>query len=124
MAEQEKRKTPPRKVAFDYWSNQFTANWWSAELELPPPIFPETLEEIRAQIERLVPLIAIPKKMGKPHPITARLLAYDVEIAKEDHCWYKPKYLHPNGQKLINALNSFFIYFESLGFRVKINGPR
>lgn len=96
-----------------------------AELELPPPpTFPETLEEIRAQIERLVPLIAIPKKMGKPHPITARLLAYDVEIAKERHYWYKPKYQHPNGQKLINALNSFFIYFESLGFRVKINGPR
>ncbi|MDH6299752.1 hypothetical protein [Polynucleobacter sphagniphilus] len=96
-----------------------------AVLELPPPpVFPETLEEIRSQIEKLVPLIAIPKKMGKPHPITARLLAYDVDIAKERHYWYKPKYQHPNGQKLINALNSFFIYFESLGFLVKINGPR
>ena len=96
-----------------------------AELELPPPpVFPETLEAIRAQIEQLVPLIAIPKKMGKPHPITARLLAYDADIAKEAHYWYKPKYQHPNGQKLINALNSFLIYFEGLGFRVKINGPR
>ena len=96
-----------------------------AMLELPPPpVFSETLEEIRSQIEKLVPLIAIPKKMGKPHPITSRLLAYDADIAKEDHYWYKPKYQHLNGQKLINALNSFFIYFESLGFRVKINGPR
>lgn len=96
-----------------------------AVLELPPPpVFPETLEEIRPQIERLVPLIAIPKKMGKPHSIASRLLAYDADIAKERHYWYKPKYQHPNGQKLINALNSFFIYFESLGFLVKINGPR
>ena len=96
-----------------------------AQMELPsPPKFDETIDEVRAQIESLVPLIPIPKSISKPHPITEKLLSYDAAIAKEKYYFYKPRYQHPAGQRLLSALNSFFTYFEKLGFRVKVHGPR
>ena len=96
-----------------------------AQMELPPPPkFDETIDEVRLKIEALVPLIPIPKSISKPHPITERLLGYDADIAKEKYCFYKPRYQHPAGLRLLSALNSFFTYFEKLGFRVKVHGPR
>lgn len=96
-----------------------------ALMELPPPPkFEETLDQVRLQIEALVPLIPIPKNISKPHPITERLLGYDADIAKEKYCFYKPRYQHPAGLRLLSALNSFFAYFEKLGFRVRVHGPR
>jgi len=96
-----------------------------SQMELPcPPKFDETIDEVRVQIESLVPLIPIPKSISKPHPITEKLLGYDAAIAKEKYCFYKPRYQHPAGQRLLSALNSFFTYFEKLGFRVKVHGPR
>lgn len=96
-----------------------------AQMELPPPPkFGESLDEVRAKIEELVPLISIPKSITKFHSITERLLGYDADIAKEKYCFYKPRYQHPTGQRLLAALNSFFTYFEKLGFRVKVHGPR
>lgn len=96
-----------------------------AHMELPPPPkFEETLDDVRVKIEALVPLIPILKSITKPHALTERLLGYDAGIAKEKYCFYKPRYQHPTGQRLLCALNSFFTYFEKLGFRVKIHGPR
>ena len=96
-----------------------------AQMQLPPPpVFEETLEGIKVKIEALAPLIRIPKTIAKIHPITEKLLTYDAQIAKEKYSFYKPRYQHPAGQKLLSALNSFFNYFEGLGFRVKVHGPR
>jgi len=62
-----------------------------AQMQLPPPpVFEETLEEIKVKIEVLVPLIRIPKTIAKIHPITEKLLTYDVQIAKEKYSFYMP----------------------------------
>jgi hypothetical protein len=95
-----------------------------AAMELPdPPKFVNSLEEAKAKIEVLVPRIAIPAKIKRVHPVAQMLAEAQAKQAAEKYSFHKPKYAHPNGIKVFKALNSLFLYFSSLGFRVKMSGP-
>ena len=95
-----------------------------AAMQLPdPPKFECTPEEAKANIEALVPNIEIPAKIKKIHPVAQRLMDAQAALVSQQYSFYKPKYSHPNGGKVLRALNSLFFYFEGLGFRVKMHGP-
>ena len=95
-----------------------------ATMELPqPPKFENTIEEVRAKIEVLVPKISIPTKLTKIHPVAQRLAEAQAKQVAQKYSFDKPKYAHPNGIKVFNALNSLFFYFSGLGFRVRMSGP-
>jgi len=117
-----------------YFGRQRNRYGWTAEpemtdeqlavMQLPElPKFECTLEEARANIEVLVPNIAIPLKITKMHPVAQRLVEAQAALAGQQYSFHKPKYAHPNGTKVFRALNSLFFYFEGLGFRIKMHGP-
>lgn len=117
-----------------YFGTQRNRYGWTAEpemsdeelaaLQLPdPPKFEITPEEAKANIESLVPNIDIPTKIKKMHSVAQRLVDAQAALVSQEYSFYKPKYSHPNGAKVLRALNSLFFYFEGLGFRVKMHGP-
>lgn len=95
-----------------------------AQMELPnPPTFEKTIEEITREIEVFVKPIAIPPKLSPVHPVTQKLLEAQAKQTSREFSFEKPKYAHPNGIKVLKALNSLFLYFGSLGFTVRMVGP-
>jgi hypothetical protein len=96
-----------------------------AVMALPdPPRFENSLEEYKQIIEAFVPKISIPTKLTKVHSVAKRLSDAQNALVKQKYSLDKPKYDHPNGAKVFSALNSLFFYFEGLGFRVRMHGPR
>lgn len=89
-----------------------------------PPVFAETLEEIRLRAESLVAGLRFAESLDTPHPATVKLLEGDERRVGRADFWpsWGPRYRHASGQVLLGALNKLFFAFTRLGGEVSVHG--
>jgi hypothetical protein len=89
-----------------------------------PPVFAETLEEIRLNAESLVARLRFAERLNNPHPATVKLLEGDERRAKRTAYWpsWGPRFRHASGEALLGALNKLFFAFARLGGAVSVHG--
>jgi hypothetical protein len=99
------------------------------KLDEPIPLFPEmpsSVDDAVARYTRLIDEVPMPKSSRKWHPIAQRLIAEDERVAKlsNRYSWEQPKFVSPQGQKLLKGLNQLLWLFSDLGLTPKSNGTR
>ena len=113
-----------RRTRYGYTEEQILSDEELAQMELPePPTFELSQDEAKKIIEDFVTPIPIPSKITRVHPVLQKLVEAQANLLSRRYCFDKAKYAHPNGLKVLKALNSLFFYFGSLGFRVRMHGP-
>ncbi len=115
-----------------YYSYPKLAYWKPKDDEEPPPPLPdppqfdETLDEFTDRMRKAVGTIKFSQSLNKPHRTIQRWMQLDEERAQEYRGWgwRKPRFQHPEGKVVLEALNRLFYAWDELGAKIRINGPK
>ena len=99
------------------------------KLDEPIPLAPEiplSVDDALRGYMGLVDDVPMPKSSREWHPVTQKLIAEDTRLAKlsNRYSWEQPKFVSPQGQKLLKGLNQILWLFTDLGLTPRSNGTR
>lgn len=84
-----------------------------------PPVFNETMEELRVRVVEMVGKVAFTQLSTRTHSIIRTLLAQDEDrIARQKKyasMWDAPRYVSPLGKRWLRILNALFLGAQRLG---------
>ena len=81
----------------------------------PMPVWDETLEDVRIRVEAEMRKVAVPKTLGQPHAVVAKLLKEDEDRKAKGAglsymaTWYAPRYESPIQRRRLRLLSAIFV---------------
>lgn len=128
------KRAPGMSEIVDIATGGYYHTWRVDEAELlkndlpPPPEFLESLEQVRADVEKQVGRVSVSNRLDKPHPLIAKLLLRDERIRQKnlerDYSWYfeKPVFDSTFEKRRLRILNAIFTAMAKLGHKPSCRG--
>lgn len=107
-----------------YYSHPRLAYWEPANDSEPPPALPdaptfnESMEDFTERMRKRVWQLKFKESLDVPHRLIQRWMVLDQERAEEYKKWSwgrKPRFQHPEGKVVLEALNRLFFAWDSMG---------
>jgi hypothetical protein len=122
---------PPRGLGkSDTVSIGRDAGWYYPNVPIgelpPPPVFPESMQEVVQKVRKLVGKVSVPRTLEKVHPLIAKLLEQDEErkrkVAEHSYVWDTPKFESSPAKRRLRLINTIFLAVARAGFRPEYQG--